>query len=250
VLFVRCEARVANPLMPLSLFRNRVFTSANVMTLFLYGALSGVLFLLPFDLIERRGLSATEVGLTLLPIGIIIGTLSRVAGAWADRNGPRGPLAIGSVLVAMGAAGLAFGVTDFWIGVMAPVVLMSVGIALVVAPLTTAVMVAAPDTQSGAASGVNNAASRLAGLFAVAIIGALASAVFFNEIGVGNTAVADLRFGILPDAGHTDRALLERAFIQAYGAAMWIAASWGLLAALIALLFLRPAEPEMARAAS
>lgn len=250
MLFVRCEARAANPLMPLSLFRNRVFTSANVMTLFLYGALSGVLFLLPFDLIERRGLSATQVGLTLLPIGIIIGTLSRVAGAWADRNGPRGPLAIGSVLVAMGAAGLAFGVIDFWIGVMAPVVLMSVGIALVVAPLTTAVMVAAPDTQSGAASGVNNAASRLAGLFAVAIIGALASVVFFNEIGAGNIGVADLRFGTLPDAGHADRAILERAFIQAYGAAMWIAAAWGLLAALIALLFLRTGEPEMARATS
>ncbi len=178
-------------------------------------------------------------------IGIIIGTLSRVAGAWADRNGPRGPLAIGSVLVAVGTAGLAFSVTDFWLGVVAPVVLMSVGIALVVAPLTTAVMVAAPDTQSGAASGVNNAASRLAGLFAVAIIGALASVVFFSEIGAGNIAVADLRFGTLPDAGHTDRAVLEQAFIQAYGAAMSIAAAWGLLAALIALLFLRPAKREL-----
>ena len=247
VLFVLCEARAANPLMPLSLFNDRVFTSANVMTLFLYGALTGVLFLLPFDLIERRGLSATQVGLTLLPIGIIIGTLSRIAGAWADRVGPRPPLSIGSILVAIGAAGLAFSVADFWLGVVAPIVIMSVGMALVVAPLTTAVMVAAPDTQSGAASGVNNAASRLAGLFAIAIIGAFASIIYFGEIAAVNIATTDLRFGRLPEVGHADRAVLEHAFIEAYGVAMSIAAVWGLLAALIALLFLRPAQPEVAR---
>ena len=70
VVFVRAESRATNPLVPLELFRSRAFTSANVMTLFLYGALSGILFLLPFDLIERRELSATEVGATLLPIGV------------------------------------------------------------------------------------------------------------------------------------------------------------------------------------
>jgi EmrB/QacA subfamily drug resistance transporter len=78
VLFVLHEARAASPIMPLSMFGNRIFLNANIMTLFLYGALTGILFLLPFDLIERRGMSATQVGLTLLPIGIIIGTLSPV----------------------------------------------------------------------------------------------------------------------------------------------------------------------------
>src|SRR6478672_11979003 len=162
VLFVFREARAASPVMPLSLFGNRSFLSANIMTLFLYGALTGILFLLPFDLIERRGMSATQVGLTLLPIGIIIGTFSRFAGVWADRDGPRGLLVVGSLLVAASAAGLAFGAADYWIGVVAPIVISSVGMALVVAPLTTAVMVSVPDNQSGAASGANNAARRLA----------------------------------------------------------------------------------------
>ena len=89
VLFVFHEARAASPVMPLSLFGS-VFLSANIMTLFVYGALAGILFLLPFDLIERRGMSATQVGLTLLPIGIIIGTLSRFAGVWAEQR-PAGP---------------------------------------------------------------------------------------------------------------------------------------------------------------
>ena len=244
VLFVRTEARAANPLMPLALFGDRAFSGANVMTLFLYGALSGVLFLLPFDLIARRGLSATEVGLLMLPIGIIIGTLSRSAGAWADRIGPRMPLTLGSLLVALAAAALAFGLADLWVGVLAPVALMSVGMAIVVAPLTTAVMNAAPDSQSGAASGVNNAASRLAGLFAVAIIGTTASVVFLGEIDSSAVVVGESRFGTLPASGHGDRFVLEQAFAQAYGVAMWIAAAWGLLASLVALTFLRPVTPE------
>ncbi|MCZ6764280.1 MAG: MFS transporter, partial [Alphaproteobacteria bacterium] len=154
VLFVRAEAVAAHPLVPLSLFGDRAFTGANIMTLFLYGALSGMLFLLPFDLIERRGLTATQVGLCLLPIGIIIGTLSRAAGAWADRIGPRTPLALGSMLVAVAMAGLAVGLPELWLGVLVPLVLMALGMSIVVAPLSTAVMNAAPDAQSGAASGV------------------------------------------------------------------------------------------------
>jgi predicted MFS family arabinose efflux permease len=220
------------------------------MTVFLYGALAGVLFLLPFDLIGRRGLSATQVGLTLLPLGIIIGTVSRVAGDWADRIGPRRPLVIGSALVTAAISALAFGAADFWLGVEAPIVLMATGMALVVAPLTTAVMDAAPDRQSGAASGINNAASRMAGLFAVAIIGAIASAVFFGGIGSASGAVAGLHFGMLPKAGTPDRAVLEHAFVDAYRAAMATAATWGLLATLIGFLFLRSARSGTARAPS
>jgi predicted MFS family arabinose efflux permease len=126
-----------------------------------------------------RGMSATQVGLTLLPIGIIIGTLSRLAGVWADHHGPRGLLVVGSFLVAAGAAALAYSAADYWIGVVGPTVISALGMALVVAPLTTVVMVSAPDNQSGA-SGVNNAASRLAGLFAIAIIGAVASVVYIS----------------------------------------------------------------------
>lgn len=214
------------------------------MTLLLYGALTGILFLLPFDLIERRGMSVTEVGLTLLPIGIIIGTLSRFAGDLADRHGPRALLVSGSFIVAAGAAGLALGGTDYWLGVVVPIATVSVGMALVVAPLTTTVMAQAPDTQSGAASGVNNAVSRIAGLFAIATIGAVASFVYVQEIGTTDISLDALYFGVLPDAGHTDYAILEHAFVVAYRAGLSLAAIWGLLAALIALAFLRSTRQQ------
>jgi predicted MFS family arabinose efflux permease len=214
--------------------------SANIITLFLYGALTGILFLLPFDLIESRGMSATMVGLTLLPIGIIIGTLSRFAGVRADRDGPRGLLVVGSLLVAASAAGLAVGAADYWIGVVAPIAILSVGMALVVAPLTTAVMVSAPDNQSGAASGVNNAASRLAGLFAITIIGAVASVVYLGELKANGIPLDDWRFGVLPGAERTDHEVFEQAFLAAYQVALSTAAIWGVLAAITAFAFMRP----------
>jgi len=236
VLFLSTEARAATPLMPLSLFSNRVFSGANILTLFLYGALSAVLFMLPFDLIERRGLSATQVGLTLLPFGAIVGTLSRIAGDWADRRGPRQPLVLGSVLLAAAAAGMALGIESYWLGVLVPVLLMSFAMAMVAAPLTTAVMNAAPDAQSGAASGINNAVSRLAGLFAVAIVGAMASVVFFSTVDGAGSMTASLRFGALPAPDDPARAVLEHAFRRAYAFAQGTAALWSLLAALVAWL--------------
>src|SRR5690606_20578015 len=130
------------------------------------------------DLIERRGLSASQVGLSLLPLGLIIGTLSRAAGGLVQRTGARPLLAGGSALVAVASAALALGPGGYWTAVLAPVVLLALGMALVVSPLTTVVMNAAPDAKSGAASGINNAASRLAGLFAVALAGAAASLLF------------------------------------------------------------------------
>jgi EmrB/QacA subfamily drug resistance transporter len=234
--FIAVEARASDPLMPLGLFRSRTFAATNVVTLFLYGSLSGVLFLLPFDLIERRGLSATEVGLTMLPLGLIIGLFSRAAGAAADRFGVRPFLAGGSLLVAIACAGLALNLGNFWIGVVLPVVLMSAGMAAAVSPLTTAVMNSAPDAQSGAASGVNNAASRIAGLFAVAVLGAVTAFVF------AGAAPEGARFGVLPATDDQARAGLEGAFMQAYAAAIALAALWALAAAACSLLLLR--QPE------
>jgi EmrB/QacA subfamily drug resistance transporter len=244
VLFLVIESRAASPLMPLSLFSSRVFSGANLLTLFLYGALSAVLFLLPFDLIERRGLSATQVGLTLLPFGAIVGTLSRVAGDWADRKGPRQPLVLGSMLLALAAAGMALGVESYWLGVLAPVLLMSVAMAMVAAPLTTAVMNAAPDAQSGAASGINNAVSRLAGLFAVAIVGGIASVVFSGAIEAAGSLTADSRFGVLPAMEDPTRTLFESAFRRAYAFAQGMAAVWSLLAALVAWLSIPPRRSD------
>jgi EmrB/QacA subfamily drug resistance transporter len=237
VALLRIERSAANPLIPLSLFASRGFIGANLVTLLVYGALSAALFLLPFDLIERRGLSAIEVGFTLLPFGLIIGIASRHVGAWADRVGPRGPLVLGSALLTLASTGFTLDLEGFLVGVLTPVLVMSVGMALVAAPLTTAVMNAAPDSQSGAASGVNNAASRLAGLFAVAIVGAAANLVFFAGIDAATASTVTARFGELPPLVDPARPVVEAAFVDAYRVAMALAAAGGLSATLIAALF-------------
>jgi MFS family permease len=232
--------------MPPALFAEPAFLGANVMTLFLYGALGGILFLLPFDLIGRRGLGAAEVGLSLLPLGLIIGTLSRGAGSLVDRVGPRPPLVAGSALVALAAAGLALGQGGYWTAVFAPILLLAFGMALVVSPLTTVVMNAAPDHRSGAASGINNAASRLAGLFAVALGGAAANLIFHGRLPEG--AAAGQRFGVLPPAGDALRPLVESAFVAAYASALWLTSLWAALAAVVALVMLRPSGRAPAEA--
>jgi MFS family permease len=237
--FWRVEKRAANPVMPLGLFRSRPFLAANILTLFLYGALAGVLFLLPFDLIERRDMPASAVGLTLLPFGLVIGILSRFAGSLSDSYGARTFLVAGSLLVAAATAILALGLPDYWFGVLAPVLLMALGMAAVVSPLTTVVMNSAPDAQSGAVSGINNAASRIAGLIAVALLGTVAGLIFRWQ---GASSAA--RFGSLPDPGDPARPALEAAFLAAYSGALWLAALCSLLAAGAALLWLKSPERE------
>ncbi len=233
VLFWRIEARARNAIMPGDLFRSRPFLVANIITLFVYAALAGVLFLLPFDLIERRGLPASAVGALLLPFGLIIGLLSRVSGGFADRYGARNFLIGGSLAVAAGAAGLTLSLQSYWIGVVVPVIVMALGMAALVTPLTTTVMNSASDARSGAASGVNNAASRVAGLIAVAGLGAVAGQVF-RWFG----APAEMRFGDLPAIGDPARSAIEHAFVTAYSSAMGVAALLSLLAAVAAFVLL------------
>jgi len=232
VVFVLYERRAANPVMPPDLFRSPVFTGTNIVTVFLYGALAAFLFLMPFDLQARRGLTASETALMMLPIGILIGLLSRYAGGLADKIGPRPFLTLGPALVGIGAAGLALNLANLWIGVLVPMLLIAFGMAIVVSPLTTAVMNSVEDARSGAASGVNNAASRLAGVLAIAIIGAVASLVF------GASAPAGSTFGLLPAPGDSARAATEAAFLTAYQTAQGFTALWCFAAAIAAWLTL------------
>jgi EmrB/QacA subfamily drug resistance transporter len=233
VLFSLREYWAREPLLPPKLLRNREFVGTNLLTFFLYGAFIAVLFLLPFDLIARRGYSASEAGLVFLPVGLVIGLASRSSGHWADISGPRLPLVLGSAMVASAAGLLALTVSDIWLGVVGPMVLMAAGMAMVVAPLTTVVMNAVSETQSGIASAMNNAVSRLAGLFSVVIVGSAAAAVYLQRaqaLAPGNNA--ELRFGILPDPASPARSALEAAFADAYAAGMLIAAAFGGLAVL------------------
>jgi EmrB/QacA subfamily drug resistance transporter len=178
------ERRARNPMMPLSLFSSRPFTLANILTLLLYAALAVMLFLLPLLLIQVHRFSATAAGAALLPFPIIIFALSRWAGGLVTRVGSRLPLTIGPFIVAIGFALMALpGVaTSFWETLFPGIVVVGLGMAVTVAPLTTTVMNSATREHSGVASGVNNAVSRIAGLIAIAVFGVVVAHVFSSRI--------------------------------------------------------------------
>ena len=178
--FLWAEARERQPMMPPRLFRSRVFSGINLLTLLLYFALGGAMFFLPFDLIRVHGWSATLAGAAMLPFAVIMGLFSGYAGKLADRFGARLSLSLGPILAGVGLALLALpapgaGYVD---GPLAGMTVMAVGMTLAVGPLTAAVMGAVPPGHTGVASGINNAVARVAALLAIAILGVILSEVF------------------------------------------------------------------------
>jgi MFS family permease len=172
-------------LVPLTLFRSRAFTGANVLTLLLYAALSGAMFLLPFNFIQILHYTPAEAGAAFLPIVATMSLLSRFTGALADRIGPRPLLMIGPIVAGAGFAflGLRGGTSSYWTSYFPGLLILGLGMAITVAPLTTTVMTSIDDERhAGAASGVNNAVARAAGLLAIAIFGAAAVVVFSREL--------------------------------------------------------------------
>lgn len=166
------ERRQRVPLLPLGLFRSRQFAGANVTTLTVYAALGGALFLLPLQLQLSMKYSPLHAGLATLPTTVIMLLLSERMGGLARRTGPRLPMTIGPLVAGAGLALLAMaqpGVTYF-AGVFPGVTVFGLGLAITVAPLTSAVLAAVDERHVGAASGANNAISRLAGLLSIAVL--------------------------------------------------------------------------------
>ena len=178
--FVVVEWRSASPLLPLELFRSRAFCGANLITLFLYSALAGSLFFVPMNLIQLQGYSAMQAGAAMIPTVIVLFLRSRWAGALADRIGPMRPLIVGPTIAACGFALFVIPGTDasYWSGFFPPFLVLGLGMAITVAPLTTTVMTAVDRDYSGVASGVNNAIDETAGLLAVAVFGLIMSHAF------------------------------------------------------------------------
>ena len=252
--FLRHEARTASPMVPLELFRSRTFAGANAVTFLLYFALGGALFFLPFNLIRIQHYSAALAGAAFLPFTLVMGGLSRWSGGLVDRYGARLPLTVGPLIAGAGFALLAVpGIGGpYWTTFLPPMLVLGLGMAVSVAPLTTTVMDSVPERHAGAASGINNAVARLAGTLAVAVLGVVAVAVFGVSL-AGRLDVlqvpASVREAALQEAPRLAearvptqaaelRASLETAFAQSFVASfravMLVAAGLAVLSSLCA----------------
>ena len=246
--FLFVESRSPAPMVSLHLFRSKDFSGANLLTLLLYAPLSGILFFFPLDLIQVQHYSATQAGAALLPLILLIFVLSRWSGGLVARYGARLPLTIGPLVAASGfALFLRPGVgAAYWNTFFPAVVVLGIGMAISVAPLTTAVMQSVPSREVGVASGVNNAVSRIAGLLAIAVFGLVLSAGFNRTLSRSLAQMqlspsvrqsAETQRSKLAGAQNSDllvKHAFEEAFVSGYREVIWISVGLALLSALSA----------------
>lgn len=252
VAFVAVEHWSSAPMVSLKLFRSRNFAGANLLTLFLYASLGGLMFFFPMDLIQIQHYTATQAGAAFLPFIAIMFGLSRWAGGLVARYGSRPPLTVGPLVAACGIALFAIVPQNgnYWAAFFPGVVVMGLGMTISVAPLTTTVMNAVPETESGLASGVNNAVSRLASLLAVAAFGAVLVTVFnrsldqhLSQLALVPAVRAQVDAARLQlAAAHNPDPMVQHAitesFVTGYRAVIWTATSLAVMSAITGWLLI------------
>jgi len=190
VSFVVTEARLVSPMVPLALFRSPAFLGANLFTLLLYATLGIFFFLFPMVLIQQEGYSPTAAGSAMLPTILVMFVLSRWSGGLVKRHGGKTPLIVGPLIVAGGFilfAAVGTGGVAYWLTYFPASLVLGLGMAITVAPLTTVVMGSVDPQHAGAASGINNAVARVAGVLAIAVLGSVMVKTFDSHFERGLT---------------------------------------------------------------
>ncbi|WP_348620973.1 MFS transporter [Pedobacter lusitanus] len=267
IAFIIIEYKSRYPMMPLGLFSNAIFSGANLLTFFLYAGLGAGMLFLSLNMVQIQGYTQLESGLTFLPFTIFMVVNARFAGSLADKYGPRlfliaGPFLAGTGLLLLSYIQQTDGPSDYWTTFLPGILVFGFGMSLTVAPLTAAVMGAVSDHFSGTASGINNAVSRIAGVFANAVFGSMAvilftaalnkeiktlplnqqqkQAVIAQTANLGNASVPE---GLSIIQEKKVYAAYHTSFIDAYGKIMKISAGLGFLASFMALIFIR--KPDL-----
>lgn len=257
--FVLAERRSEDPMVPPALFRSRDFDGANLVTLLFYVGLTGSLYFLPFLMIQVHGYSALVAGSVFLPFVAIALVLGRFSGRIVARYGTKVPLVVASLAVAAGFLMFAIPGAEhgsYWTTFFPAMVVQGFGMALVIAPLTATALDSVEVEHSGIASGVNNAVSRVAGLLAVAVLGALLYVAFSTNLdarlekmdlphGTREAMEAEkVRLGAAEAPGELDPGTANRiedaidaSFVAAFRLAMFVSAAFALAGALVAVLF-------------
>jgi EmrB/QacA subfamily drug resistance transporter len=258
IAFFIAESRSSCPMVSLHLFQSRNFTAANLITLFLYTALSGMLFFYPLDLIQIQHYTATQAGAALLPLIALMFLLSRWSGGLVARHGARLPLVAGPFIAAIGFALATIpGIGGSYFTTFFPsILLLGLGMSLAVAPLTTTVMSALPENVAGIASGINNAVSRLAGLLSVAVLG-LVLVTSFNHaldrhlaplnLSPQARALIDHQRPRLAAAQTPDprvQQAIAESFVHGYRTVLWITVALALASSLSAFLVSTSTNPQ------
>ncbi|MDX6685923.1 MAG: hypothetical protein QOF86_2051 [Baekduia sp.] len=243
--FLAWEARHPDPMLPLGVFRARTVAIANAATLLIYAALGAATFLLALFLQQVAGWSALEAGLALTPLSLMMIALSARFARMAQRIGPRavmgaGPLVAGAGLLLMRRIGAD---AAYLADVLPAVTLFGLGMAMTVAPLTATVLAGAEARHAGIASGVNNAVARVAGLLAIAGVGAIVAATYAHELQrrlphvTGGALEAARRRPFVPIPGH--EAAADAASVAALHRGMTVAGALMIAAGILSLVGLR-----------